>query len=105
MSAADQKRHHATERSDLTISKSILIGLLVFASLSAFADMISPSHNCSKPMKPSHFASQADQAVFDRQVGSFKQCLSKFINEQNKEARMHSEAARQATNELKSVRG
>ena len=89
----------------MTISKSILIGILVFASLSAFADMISPSHNCSKPMKPSHFASQADQALFDRQVAAFKQCLSKFINEQNKEARMHSEAARQATNELKGVRG
>jgi hypothetical protein len=89
----------------MTFLKFILVGMLVFGSLSAFADMISPSHNCSKPMKPSHFASHADQAVFDRQVGAFKQCLSKFINEQNKEARLHSEAARQATNELKGVGG
>jgi len=54
-------------------------------------------------MKPSLFATRADHAHFNRQVGKYKQCLTDFINEQNKEARMHSEAARKATNELKSV--
>ncbi len=69
-----------------------------------FADMISPSHTCSKPIKVSQFASQAEQARFDRQVRAYKQCLSDFIKQQNKEARMHSEAARNATHELKGVR-
>ena len=71
---------------------------------SVFADMISPSHTCAKPIQPSQFATREDHANFDRQVGKYKQCLSDFINEQNKEARMHSEAARNATNELKGIR-
>ncbi len=88
----------------MTFLKSVLFGLLVFSPSSAFADMISPSHNCPKPTTPSHFATQADQAKFDRQVGAYRQCLSDFINEQNKEARMHTEAARKATNDLKQIR-
>ncbi len=70
----------------------------------AMADMISPSHHCAKPLKPSHFATQADQSTYDRQLSTYRQCLTNFINEQNKEARMHSEAARSASNELKGVR-
>ncbi len=69
-----------------------------------FADMISPSHTCAKPITLSHFANREDLANYDRQVGKYKQCLTNFVNEQNKEARMHSEAARKATNELKQTR-
>ncbi len=85
------------------VAMKIVLSPVIGAS-PAYADMISPSHTCSKPIKVSHFASQAEQAKFDRQVRAYKQCLSDFINEQNKEARMHSEAARNATNELKGIR-
>ncbi len=84
------------------VAMKIVLSPVIGAS-PVFADMISPSHTCAKPMKPSLFATRADHANFNRQVGKYKQCLTDFVNEQNKEARMHSEAARKATNELKSV--
>jgi hypothetical protein len=65
--------------------------------------MITPSHNCAKPAKPPHLASDAERAGFQRQANVYKQCLTDFVNEQNKEARMHSEAARMASNELKQL--
>ena len=77
--------------------------LILLLPVTAFADMISPSHNCFRPARPSQFATDAERTSYDRQVGAYKQCLSSFINEQNKEARLHSEAARNATNELTRV--
>ncbi len=83
----------------------VLVSLLLTMSAApVLADMISPSHTCAKPMKPSQFATREDHANFNRQIGKYKQCLTDFVNEQNKEARMHSEAARKATNELKKIR-
>jgi hypothetical protein len=76
------------------------LALLVLLPLSVHADMITPSHNCSKPVNRSQFASEAEQATYRRQVNSYRRCLSDFVNQQNKEARMHSEAARIADNEL-----
>ncbi len=88
------------------MKRIMLLGLLLPAIVTApvLADMITPSHTCAKPIKPSQFATREDHAKFDRQIRQYKQCLSDFINEQNKEARMHSEAARKATNELKKIR-
>ena len=84
--------------------RSVLVGLLLMIGAApVFADMITPSHTCAKAIKLSQFATREDHARFNSQVGKYKQCLTDFVNEQNKEARMHSEAARKATNELKSV--
>ena len=77
--------------------------LLALLPLSGFADMISPSHNCLRPARPSQFATDAEEASYQRNIGTYKRCLSDFINEQNKEARFHSEAARNATNDLNRV--
>jgi hypothetical protein len=77
--------------------------LLALLPVAVCADMITPSHNCSKPVNPSQFASEAEQATYRRQVNSYRRCLSDFVNQQNKEARMHSEAARIAGNELKQI--
>jgi hypothetical protein len=71
--------------------------------LSVNADMITPSHNCAKPASPSHFASETDRASYQRRLGAYKRCLSDFVNEQTKEARMHSEAAKLASDELKQL--
>jgi hypothetical protein len=79
------------------------IALLVLLPLSVNADMITPSHNCAKPNNLSHFATEAERAIYRRQVDSYKQCLSDFVNEQTKEARLHSEAARNASNELNRI--
>jgi hypothetical protein len=68
-----------------------ILTVLALLPLTAYADMITPSHNCSKPN------------TFDRQVRTYKQCLSDFVKEQEKEARMHSEAASSANNELKQI--
>ncbi len=89
----------------MTLKRVVIVGLLVVSgAVPVIADMISPSHTCAKPITPSQFATREDHAKFDRQVGKYKQCLTDFVNEQNKEARMHSEAARKATNELKQIR-
>ena len=79
------------------------LALLALLPVAVYADMITPSHNCSKPLNPSQFASEAEQATYRRQVNSYRQCLSKFVTEQNKEARIHSEAARIADNELRQI--
>ena len=81
---------------------SVLLSIFVAGAVSA--DMISPAHTCVKPIKPSHFATREGRNKFDRERRKYKQCLTDFVNEQNKEARMHSEAARKATNELKAIR-
>jgi len=88
----------------MTVLRSVLIGLLLFGHTPALADMISPSHSCAKPFKPSQFATREDQVNYERQLGKYKQCLTDFVNVQNKEARMHSEAAMNAANELKGIR-
>ncbi len=75
--------------------------LLLLLPLLVHADMITPSHNCVKPAQLSQFASEGDRASFARQANAYKQCLSNFVKEQVKEARIHSEAARRADNELK----
>ena len=77
--------------------------LILLLPVTAFADMISPSHNCFRPARPSQFATDAERTSYDRQVRAYRHCLSSFINEQNKEARLHSEAARNATHELTRV--
>jgi hypothetical protein len=74
-----------------------ILTVLALLPLTAYADMITPSHNCSKPNTQSQFS------TFDRQVRTYKQCLSDFVKEQEKEARMHSEAASSANNELKQI--
>jgi len=97
-----RKRHQATERVVMTFRQTVLVGLLPMICIApVVADMITPSHTCPKPIRVSQFASPEEQAKFNRQVTIYKQCLSDFINEQNKEARTHSEAARNAVNELK----
>ena len=79
------------------------LALLALLPVSVYADMITPTHNCAKPLIPSQFATESERAASRRQVTSYKQCLSNFVNEQNKEARMHSEAARIADNELRKI--
>lgn len=75
----------------------------ILAASFAGADVIAPSHNCAKPLRPSHFATAADERNYRRQLDTYKRCLSDFVVEQNKRARMHSEAARIAENELRSI--
>ena len=55
----------------------IVLSIMMGAS-SVLADMISPSHTCPKPIKPSHFATQSEQANYDRQVRDYKQVCDGF---------------------------
>lgn len=75
--------------------------LLLVLPLAVQADMISPSHNCFRPARPSQLATDEEHTSFARQVAAYRQCLMEFIDEQNREARLHSEAARMANDELK----
>lgn len=73
---------------------------LLFIPLFVNADMITPSHSCSRPASPSHFASETERIAYRRQAGLYRQCLSDFIDEQERAARVHTEAARRAGEEL-----
>jgi hypothetical protein len=99
-----RNRHRAIMRPATTCERFAVGGLfLIIGASPVFADIITPSHNCSKPIKPSQFASQMDRSNFDREARLYKRCLSDFMNEQNKEARMHTEAARNSANQLKAI--
>ena len=83
--------------------KPILMIVALIMIRCAGADVIMPSHNCAKPLRPGHFATGIDERNYQRQLDVYRRCLSDFIVEQNKRARMHSEAARAAENELRSI--
>ena len=65
-----------------------LLVLLTLLPITVLADMISPSHNCARPARPSQVTTDAERMAYNRQVGTYKQCLSDFINEQKSMARL-----------------
>ena len=83
--------------------KIALLALSTLMPLSASADMISPTHNCARPSNPSQFATEGERASFQRQISAYKQCLAVFISEQERQVRIHSEAARKASDEMKRI--
>ena len=83
-------------------NSKLLTTLLITASavsMSANADMFSPSHSCTKPYKPYEFKDQWEVDSFNDDVNRYKSCISDFVEEQNNEAQRHAEAAEEAIDE------
>ncbi|NGZ98675.1 MAG: hypothetical protein CV089_21605 [Nitrospira sp. WS110] len=66
------------------------------------ADMISPSHFCSRPFKPFEFTSPSERELFLLEVEIYKQCITDFVEEQERAVRAHRQAAEEAIEEWNS---
>ena len=76
------------------------VGLLIIMGASSLsADMFTPSHSCSKPIKPYQFDSQWELDSLNDEVQRYKRCISDFADEQHEDARRHQEAAQEAIEE------
>ena len=80
-----------------------LLLILIAIPVAGIADSITPSHRCNRPATLSALAGDAEKFAHERQVAAYRQCLGDFIREQERAARVHSDAARQAQNELSRV--
>ena len=76
----------------LTITLTMLSG-------TAFADMFEPSNSCTEPYKPYQFESEWELESYKSDVEFYRDCLSRFIDEQNEEAQNHIDAAESAAQE------
>ena len=65
------------------------------------ADTGSPSHSCQKPKPydPMEYRSKSDVDVYNDSVERYKRCIGEFVEDQEKAAKRHHEAAVAATDE------
>lgn len=63
--------------------------------------MIRPYHTCSEPFKPYKFKDKYEIDNYLFEVDMYKDCIERFINEQNEAIRNHSNAAEKAANDWK----
>lgn len=80
----------------------VAVLLLALFVSSAWADMFTPSHSCSKPYKPYQFDSDWELRQFQDDVEDYKRCISDFVEEQEDAVRKHQEAAQEAIDEWNS---
>lgn len=73
--------------------------VVIGCSCACFADSISPSHNCDKPIKPYKFKSQEQVDLFMVEVDRYQNCINKFVEEQNAKIQIHRDAAEAAVKE------
>jgi hypothetical protein len=66
------------------------------------ADIITPSHSCSKPYRPSRFTSKIAFDIFMDEVEEYKSCIEEFVEEQEDAIKKHREAANEAVEEWNS---
>ena len=80
--------------------KQTILLLIIFFGISTIqADMITPSHMCSKPYKPLEFTSQYEVDTFNDDVRRYKQCIVDFVEEQNQAIKNHQDAQEEAIEE------
>ena len=77
--------------------KMVLILIYSFAiSLPVLADMVSRSSSCSKPFRPSKITTQSEMDKFNRNVNTYKKCITDFVDEQQEAAKRHQKSASDA---------
>lgn len=69
------------------------------ATIPTQADIISPSHSCSRPYKPYQFNDEWEVQRFESEVQRYKQCIEDFVEEQEDEIQNHRDAAEEAIDE------
>lgn len=83
-------------RNKVTVALSATV---LAIAVPAMADMLTPSHSCSKPYKPYQFNYQWELDNFNDEVQRYKRCISDFVDEQNEAAEQHQQAASDAIDE------
>ncbi|MDZ7842168.1 MAG: hypothetical protein U5R46_15310 [Gammaproteobacteria bacterium] len=76
----------------------ICVAVIGFAG-SVHADMFSTSPSCFKPSKPFEFQNQWEYENFIDEVDMYRMCIEAFVDEQQRAAQNHLDAAQQATEE------
>jgi hypothetical protein len=66
------------------------------------ADTDSPSHRCQKPKPydPMDYRSKPDLETYNDSVDRYRRCIEEFVEDQEKAAKRHHEAAVAATEEF-----
>lgn len=75
------------------VATVLLLALLPGA---AMADSYTPSHFCVRPFKPHQFNSRGEVEDFMLEVEEYRRCIEEFVDEQNRAAKRHMNAADQA---------
>ena len=77
----------------------LIVALFVAATSPTQADIFSPSHSCSKPYKPFQFNDDWEVQRFEAEVRRYKQCITDFVEDQEREIQNHRDAAEEAIDE------
>jgi hypothetical protein len=59
-----------------------------------------PKHSCKKPENPGKLASERQQAQFRKDIDSYRDCLTAFREQMNRQAKVYVEAANGAIQEF-----
>jgi hypothetical protein len=78
---------------------AFLIPLLLISASTSLADSRVPHHSCSKPTMLPNPTSNFEVYTLRTQIGSYKSCITEFIEQQKAEMKIHQKAAKDAAAE------
>ena len=76
----------------------LVLVVLVFVA-PASGDMFTPRNSCRAPSKPFSFRDERHYESFINDVERYRNCINRFVDEQNEAANRHLEAASSAIEE------
>ncbi|MGL5125205.1 MAG: hypothetical protein ACRC6U_04375 [Fusobacteriaceae bacterium] len=81
------------------MKKIILSVIYILLFQNTFSDFIEARPGCYKPSKPYEFNSQSELDSYREDVEEYQECIINFIEKQQNEAKIHTEAANNAIEE------
>jgi hypothetical protein len=83
------------------MQKTLIVALTLLAfSLPTLADNAAIKHTCAKPAHPGSLASEARMKSFQQEVNTYRECITKFTEEQKKQIKIHEDAGNVAVEEF-----
>jgi hypothetical protein len=73
---------------------------LICITIPVMADTTPTKHNCTKPTHPGSLASDVRMKGFQQEVNNYRECISKFADEQKKQIKLHEDAGNAAVEEF-----
>ena len=81
----------------MKLNRFLLSGLLLTGfSMSIYADNFEPLPHCYKPTKPLWLATSYYKHRYDRDIEEYQRCMKAFIVDQERAAKVHTQAAQKA---------
>jgi hypothetical protein len=77
----------------------IIALVIILSVLPCYADWISTTHHCHKPIKPYKFTSEWEIQFFKDEVDAYKECIEDFVRKQNEAIENHQNSAKKAIRE------